>query len=136
MISKVNNFPSFGMAFKQEAVLDALQPMKQKTLQAYLTGAQKIDTFSSDRNVDVFLRGVHEAVERAADDAADTVNVDTVLKGFKLTIEGKGEDPVSTVFELNKMPGTKRQVGKFFNDMKGDISKIGILEEIKNKFGI
>ncbi len=134
MISKVNNSPSFGMAFKQDKVLSALQPMKEKTLQTYANAAGKIDALSEQKGVDVFLKGVEEAVGGAA--YADDASVDTITKGFKLTISGRGEDPVNTVFEFDKMPETTKRVKRFFDGMEGRIRQIGILEEIKNKFGI
>lgn len=137
MISKVNNSPSFGMAFKQEKVLGQLMPMSKKALTAYSTSAGKVNKISEKNQVDVFLKGV-ESIREIAEGAPDAADLEPVIDKFKLSISGKGEDPVNVVREIaaDNMPETKRQVNKFFKSMQSDISKIGVLSEIKRNFGI
>ena len=131
MISKINNSPSFGMAFRQEKVRDALMPLSEKTLQAYQAAATGIDKLSEDKGVDVFLKGVETAAD--ASSAAEPV-----LSALKLSVSGKGEEAVSVASDitLGAMPKSPRQVKKFFDGMKSDIAKVGILDEIRNSFGI
>lgn len=137
MISKVNNSPSFGMAFKQEKVLGQLMPMKEKALRAYSAAASGIDNLSSTKEVDVFLKGIEKARE-AVEGAPDPAGLEPVIDSFKLKITGRGENPVNVVRNISadEMPKDERSVNKFFKNMRSDIGKIGILSEIKEKFGI
>lgn len=132
MISKINNSPSFGMAFRQEKVRDALMPLSEKTLQAYQAAATGIDKLSEDKGVDVFLKGVETAAETLSEGS------EPVLSALKLSVSGKGEEAVSVASDitLGAMPKSPRQVKKFFDGMKSDIAKVGILDEIRNSFGI
>lgn len=135
MISKVNSSPSFGMAFKQEGVRKALMPLSEKTLIAYQNAAGSIHKLSEEKSVDVFLKGVEKAAEAATDGAPAA---EPVLEALKLSVSGKGEGAVSIVSDISTdaMPNSPKQVKKFFDGMKSDISKIGILDEIRNAFGI
>ncbi len=76
-----------------------------------------------------------KGVETAADASSAA---EPVLSALKLSVSGKGEEAVSVASDitLGAMPKSPRQVKKFFDGMKSDIAKVGILDEIRNSFGI
>lgn len=135
MISKVNNSPSFGMAFKQEKMLGALMPLPEKTLTAYKNAAEGIHKLSEEKGADVFLTGIERAA-KAVGDAADAA--EPIIDSFRLTVSGKNTENIKVVSDIaaNAIPETPRQVNKFFNKMRKDIGKIGILDDIAKTFGI
>lgn len=149
MISKTNSSPSFGMAFRQEKMLDVLSPLKKNALGTFGDYAAKINKYSDKHNVDVYMKSVTKPVEEAAEGAAEDAEpiVREVIDKIVVTLQGKpktaakGEEVAEVLnrtleYDIEEIFKKPRQIKKFFRGLKKEVAKTGILSKIKNNFGI